>query len=100
MVLSRATLLCLRPLGLPNDGRHKEKHRPHRTGEQATLCQNHAVNLVTEFVKNFVVPGSTWFLMFAGSICVGLSYGTVRMRKVGRALLALVLILYWLMSLP
>ena len=58
------------------------------------------MNLVTEFVKNFVVPGSTWFLMFAGSICAGLSYGTVRMRKVGRALLALLLILYWLMSLP
>ena len=58
------------------------------------------MNLVTEFVKNFVVPGSTWFLMFAGSICAGLSYGPNRMRKAGRALLAVLLILYWVMSLP
>jgi uncharacterized SAM-binding protein YcdF (DUF218 family) len=100
MVRARLTLLCLWLLGLPNDDRRKEKRRPHRTREQSTLCQNHAVNLVTEFVKNFVVPGSTWFLMFAGSICAGLSYGTVRMRKVGRALLAVLLILYWVMSLP
>jgi uncharacterized SAM-binding protein YcdF (DUF218 family) len=100
MVCSKVTLLCLRPVGLPVDARHKERHLPYETGEPATLCQNHAVNLVTEFVKNFVVPGSTWFLMFAGSICAGLSYGTDRMRKAGRALLALLLILYWLMSLP
>jgi uncharacterized SAM-binding protein YcdF (DUF218 family) len=65
-----------------------------------TLCQNHAVSLLTEFVKNFVVPGSAWFLMFAGSICAALLFGTARMRKTGRALLAVLLILYWVMSMP
>ena len=71
-----------------------------RTGEPATVCQNHAVHLLTEFVKNFVVPGSAWFLMFAGSICAALLFGTSRMRSVGRALLAVLLILYWVMSMP
>ena len=58
------------------------------------------MHLLTEFVKNFVVPGSAWFLMFAGSICAGLLFGTSRMRSAGRALLAVLLILYWVMSMP
>jgi uncharacterized SAM-binding protein YcdF (DUF218 family) len=72
----------------------------HRTGETATLCQNHAVNIVVEFVKNFVVPGSVWFLMLAGSACAALAYGTPRMRNAGRVLLTVVVVWYWTMSLP
>jgi uncharacterized SAM-binding protein YcdF (DUF218 family) len=78
----------------------KERLWRARTGEPATLCQNHAVSLLTEFVKNFVVPGSSWFLMFAGSTCAALLYGNARMRKAGRALLAVLFVLYWVMSLP
>jgi uncharacterized SAM-binding protein YcdF (DUF218 family) len=62
--------------------------------------QNHAVTLLTEFVKNFVVPGSSWFLMFTGSICAALLFGTARMRKAGRALLVILLVAYWVMSMP
>ena len=58
------------------------------------------MNLLTEFVKNFVVPGSSWFLMLAGSICAALLYGTARMRKAGRVVLAVVVVLYWAMSMP
>ena len=66
----------------------------------SSLCQNHAVSLLTEFVKNFVVPGSSWFLMFAGSICAALLFGTARMQKAGRALLVILLVAYWVMSMP
>src|SRR5882672_8444173 len=99
MATKRLTLLCLRPVGLPNEARRERALFARRTREAATLCQNHAVTLLAEFVKNFVVPGSSWFLMFAGSICAALLYGTARMRKAGRALLAVLLILYWVMSL-
>jgi len=58
------------------------------------------VSLVVEFVKNFVVPGSAWFLMLAGSICAALLYGTARNRSLGRLLLAAVVVLYWAMSMP
>ena len=66
----------------------------------SSLCQNHAVSLLTEFVKNFVVPGSSWFLMLAGSISAALLFGTARMRKAGRALLVILLVAYWVMSMP
>ena len=58
------------------------------------------MSLVTDFVKDFVVPGSSWFLMLAGSICAGLLYGTGRMRSAGRAVLGVVLVAYWAMSVP
>jgi uncharacterized SAM-binding protein YcdF (DUF218 family) len=58
------------------------------------------VSLVTELVKNFVVPGSVWFLMLAGSICAGLLFAKPRIQRVGRAFLALTILLYWTMSLP
>src|SRR5258708_9686547 len=86
MVPGRVTLLCFRLLGL--------------TFSVSSLCQNHAVNLVTDFVKDFVVPGSSWFLMFAASICAVLSYGTARARNAGRAVLAVLLVAYWAMSVP
>jgi uncharacterized SAM-binding protein YcdF (DUF218 family) len=58
------------------------------------------VNLLTELVKNFVVPGSLWFLMLASSICAGLLFAGPRIQRVGRVLLAAMLLLYWTMSLP
>jgi uncharacterized SAM-binding protein YcdF (DUF218 family) len=58
------------------------------------------VNLAVEFVKDFLVPGSAWFLMLAASLCAALLFGSARARKTGRALLAAVTVLYWVMSLP
>jgi uncharacterized SAM-binding protein YcdF (DUF218 family) len=58
------------------------------------------VEVVTEFVKNFLIPGGSWFLMLAASICAGLLFGTAAMRKVGRGALVAVVGLYWLMSVP
>jgi uncharacterized SAM-binding protein YcdF (DUF218 family) len=53
-----------------------------------------------QFIKDYLVPGSAWFLIIAGTVCAGLMYGSVRMRRLGRALLAVLMIAYWVMSLP
>ena len=53
-----------------------------------------------EFVKEFLVPGSAWFLIIATSICAMLLYASARLRIVGRAVLAALVVVYWLMSLP
>jgi uncharacterized SAM-binding protein YcdF (DUF218 family) len=58
------------------------------------------VEVVTEFVKNFVVPGSSWFLMLGASICGVLLFGTPEMRKAGRGFLVALAALYWVMSVP
>lgn len=53
-----------------------------------------------EIVKEFLVPGSAWFLIIAASICALLLYAPARLRGVGRASLAALVVVYWLMSLP
>ncbi|MCU1383998.1 MAG: elyC [Acidobacteria bacterium] len=53
-----------------------------------------------EFVKEFLVPGSAWFLIIAASICAMLLYASARLRRIGRVLLAALVVIYWLMSLP
>jgi uncharacterized SAM-binding protein YcdF (DUF218 family) len=53
-----------------------------------------------EFVKDFLVPGSSWFLILTASVCAGLLFGTPAMRKVGRGALVALVALYWAMSVP
>jgi uncharacterized SAM-binding protein YcdF (DUF218 family) len=58
------------------------------------------VNPIADFIKEFLIPGSAWFLLIAGSVSTALLYGTARWRTVGRTLLLSLLLLYWVMSLP
>jgi uncharacterized SAM-binding protein YcdF (DUF218 family) len=59
-----------------------------------------AVNTFVEFIKEFLVPGSTWFLIIATTACGFLLFGSDRRRSVGRVLLLALVILYWVISLP
>ncbi len=58
------------------------------------------VNLLVEFIKEFLVPGSAWFLIIAASICGVLLFGSDRKRAMGRRLLVSLVVLYWVMSVP
>jgi uncharacterized SAM-binding protein YcdF (DUF218 family) len=58
------------------------------------------VTAVVEFIKEFLVPGSAWFLIIASTVCGLLLFGSDRMRAVGRRLLVALVVLYWVMSLP
>jgi uncharacterized SAM-binding protein YcdF (DUF218 family) len=63
------------------------------------MCQNHPVVAVAEFVKLYLIPGSVWFLIIVGSLGV-LLLSSDRTRRSGRALLAGLFLLYWVMSIP
>jgi uncharacterized SAM-binding protein YcdF (DUF218 family) len=58
------------------------------------------VNLFVEFIKEFLVPGSAWFLIIAASFCGVLLFGSDRKRAIGRRLLVSLVVLYWVMSVP
>jgi uncharacterized SAM-binding protein YcdF (DUF218 family) len=58
------------------------------------------VNPVVEVIKEFLIPGSAWFLIIAASLATGLLYGSPRSQAVGRRTLIALLAVYWLMSLP
>jgi uncharacterized SAM-binding protein YcdF (DUF218 family) len=58
------------------------------------------VELIVEFIKEFLVPGSAWFLIIAASICGVLLFGSDRKRAMGRRLLVSLVVLYWVMSVP
>ena len=58
------------------------------------------VNPVIEFIKEFLIPGSAWFLIISATVCGLLLFGSVRKRTAGRALLVGLVLLYWVMSLP
>ena len=58
------------------------------------------MELIIEFVKEFLIPGSAWFLVIAGTVCATLLYGSTRQRTAGRRLLVVVVVLYWVMSVP
>jgi uncharacterized SAM-binding protein YcdF (DUF218 family) len=58
------------------------------------------VTSIADFIKEFLVPGSAWFLVIAGSVSTALLFGTERLRTVGRTLLVSLLLFYWVMSLP
>jgi uncharacterized SAM-binding protein YcdF (DUF218 family) len=58
------------------------------------------VNPIVEFIKDFLIPGSAWFLIVASTVCALLLFGSNRMRAAGRRLLVALVVLYWVMSLP
>jgi uncharacterized SAM-binding protein YcdF (DUF218 family) len=58
------------------------------------------VNLLVEFIKEFLVPGSAWFLIIAATVCGILLFGSDRKRATGRRLLVSLVVLYWVMSVP
>jgi uncharacterized SAM-binding protein YcdF (DUF218 family) len=58
------------------------------------------VTLIAEAIKDYLVPGSTWFLIIAGSLGAACLFGAERLRRTGRAFLAALFLLYWTMSVP
>jgi uncharacterized SAM-binding protein YcdF (DUF218 family) len=58
------------------------------------------VNLLVEFIKEFLVPGSAWFLIITATVCGILLFGSDRKRLMGRRLLVSLVVLYWVMSVP
>ena len=58
------------------------------------------MNAIVELIKEFLIPGSTWFLIIAATACALLLFGSNRRRSAGRRLLAALVMLYWVMSLP
>jgi uncharacterized SAM-binding protein YcdF (DUF218 family) len=58
------------------------------------------VDIFAEFVKEFLIPGSSWFFILAATGALVLLFGRGRKPAVGRALLVGLLVLYWAMSLP
>ena len=64
------------------------------------VWQNHLVTPMAEVVKEYLVPGSAWFLIIAGSVSTAWLFGTERRRRSGRTALASLVLMYWMMSLP
>ena len=57
------------------------------------------MDIVAAWVKLFLVPGTTWFLLVAATVAALLMLGQ-RTARLGRRLLAALIVLYWLMSVP
>lgn len=53
-----------------------------------------------DFIKEFLIPGSAWFLIIAATVCGLLLFGSARKRAIGRSLLLSLVVLYWVMSVP
>jgi uncharacterized SAM-binding protein YcdF (DUF218 family) len=53
-----------------------------------------------EFTKEFLVPGSTWFLTLAATFCTLALFGSPTWRSRARIILVLVLAWYWMAALP
>ena len=58
------------------------------------------MELFVDVIKEFLIPGSTWFLIVTATGCALLLFGSERKRVTGRRLLAGLVILYWVMSVP
>jgi uncharacterized SAM-binding protein YcdF (DUF218 family) len=58
------------------------------------------VELLVDFIKEFLIPGSAWFLIIAATICGVLLFGSARKRAFGRTFLLGLVILYWAISIP
>jgi uncharacterized SAM-binding protein YcdF (DUF218 family) len=58
------------------------------------------VDTFAEFVKEFLIPGSSWFFILAATGGVVLLYGRSSMQRLGRLLLTGLVVMYWAMSLP
>jgi uncharacterized SAM-binding protein YcdF (DUF218 family) len=58
------------------------------------------MNPIVEFIKEFLIPGSTWFLLIAASASALLLFGAERKRRVARFLLVGLVVVYWVISVP
>jgi len=58
------------------------------------------VELAVQIVKEFLIPGSAWFLIIATTFCGILLFGSERKRAAGRRLLIGLVVLYWVISVP
>lgn len=58
-----------------------------------------SVDSAAGVVKEFLIPGSMWFLVISCSVCAALM-GPARTRALGRWLLVTIALLYWTMSVP
>ena len=63
------------------------------------VTQSPPVNEFVGFTKEFLVPGSAWFLVLTASMCALLLYFKHTARA-GRFVLAATAAVYWLMSMP
>jgi len=59
------------------------------------------MNAAVEFVKEYLIPGSTWFLLItATAALLVLFFGSERKRRLARGALAALLVFYWVISVP
>jgi uncharacterized SAM-binding protein YcdF (DUF218 family) len=58
------------------------------------------VDFLLDVIKEFLIPGSAWFLIIAATVCALLLFGSDRKRAAGRRLLVALVVLYWVMSVP
>src|SRR5262252_9488364 len=59
------------------------------------------MNAAVEFVKEYLIPGSTWFLLIAATAAIlVLFFGSERKRLFARGVLAALLVFYWVISVP
>jgi uncharacterized SAM-binding protein YcdF (DUF218 family) len=58
------------------------------------------MNPIVEFIKEFLVPGGTWFLLLVATISVLLLFGSDRKRRVARVALVALVVFYWIISVP
>ena len=58
------------------------------------------MELLVDFIKEFLIPGSAWFLVIAATVCAVLLSGSPRKRSIGLRLLIGLVTLYWVMSVP
>jgi uncharacterized SAM-binding protein YcdF (DUF218 family) len=58
------------------------------------------MNPFVEFIKEFLIPGSTWFFLITATISVLLLFGSDRKRRVARIVLTALVAMYWVISVP
>jgi uncharacterized SAM-binding protein YcdF (DUF218 family) len=58
------------------------------------------MNPIVEFIKEFLVPGSTWFLLIVATAGAALLFGSDRKRRVASVVLAGLVVFYWVISVP
>ncbi len=58
------------------------------------------MNPLVEFIKEFLIPGSTWFLLIAATASALLLFGAERKRRIARVCLVCLVALYWFISVP
>jgi len=58
------------------------------------------MNPLVEFIKEFLIPGSTWFLLIAATVVVVLLFRSDGKQRIARALLGTLVVLYWIISVP